>query len=1037
MHRGLGSMVNNFTDQELIESIKIPSYSGLEICYEDIVYSFFRLILNKRGYSFKVKKTGFPEIDSIIPSYASGKKGMGLCDGYIFSNSKYESFFGLVELETTGNIQMGINQIKNYINGFKKHPSSDKILETLKHDNIRLIVYDGQKIFISVVNLKTQKEEILFDCEPVENITDFQEEFLSLFPIKEAIRSEIDEKKIIGTIANIIRGHEVLQKNKAILMTILASIYGVTKKDDLRDALTILERSQVEYEKKLHDTWFEFQKLISDENDKEKLNLLYERTASQLFQLSQNKGMDLYGFIYEELATRENKKEQGEYYTPRHTIRPVLSAIFNNYLNWDKNELKNKIIVDPFCGSGGFLYEYIRLLKQNFNLSEREIDKIAHESIYGFDKNSVLAAYLNLYLIGDGNANIKRVKTSINWRAQFLYKQNPKDKNGLIRNNDDELIEQNLRLAIQDISAFIQVYAKKTDNLEIDSLKPYFNTQNPINQYILANYPREYKNENFLGNVDLLMTNVPYGKVTDATDQIFESGKRLYGSSLEVNALRECVDLLKPAEMKNNHRIREGGIGVIIIPDSILENPTNKPIRDYLIKKCDVLAIISLPLFTFSPYAMEKTYVIVIQKIAPDEFKEGRNCSFETFMYYSLCDGRANSENRYQTNRMQKTIIKTPDNNNRQITEFIHNDFDPCFEPYEYENKIKYLSKLERAWDNQTVHINPEWDQVRVTEVWDKSQWKTFPGKKWGYFKLVYTTRNNKTIIKKGKTIEKIIGKINAFLESLDESDRCEYLIEENFEVLKEKILSECRLSPKEKSIINLIGSIEIDESDENSINLIKYNPTRDIDLNPDSANYLGEKERVINVNEILTDLSKHDHLTEEILIDYFKNRFFSDTITPIKLIDKFDVIQGTQFSKQDAYLYAGSIPVFTAATTGPAYYADPNIEGKVKLTGPALIWSRKGAKAGTIQLFEEKNANGEYGEFYISDVSGAIKPKKLDNACNLLFLKYYIGGQVKRELQSKTGNAQLNKSKLENLELIFPENFNEIGELIKHRLSP
>ncbi|MGZ7257872.1 hypothetical protein ACXWOR_10075, partial [Streptococcus pyogenes] len=88
-------------------------------------------------------------------------------------------------------------------------------------------------------------------------------------------------------------------------------------------------------------------------------------------------------------------------------------------------------------------------------------------------------------------------------------------------------------------------------------------------------------------------------------------------------------------------------------------------------------------------------------------------------------------------------------------------------------------------------------------------------------------------------------------------------------------------------------------------------------------------------------------------------------------------VIQGTQFSKVDAYKNPGNVAVFTAATDGPAYYVNEKIPGKVKVDGPSLIWSRKGAKVGTVQKYEDKDEDGNYLPFFISDVSGTIKPKR------------------------------------------------------------
>ena len=95
-------------------------------------------------------------------------------------------------------------------------------------------------------------------------------------------------------------------------------------------------------------------------------------------------------------------------------------------------------------------------------------------------------------------------------------------------------------------------------------------------------------------------------------------------------------------------------------------------------------------------------------------------------------------------------------------------------------------------------------------------------------------------------------------------------------------------------------------------------------------------------------------------------------------------------------------------------------------LKGKTLIWSRKGAKAGTLQIVD-KNIN-----FYISDVSGTIMPKDKSANYDLTFLKYYIEGQLKKERQSVSNNAQLNKSKVENLYIYIPENQKEIGDMIR-----
>lgn len=90
---------------------------------------------------------------------------------------------------------------------------------------------------------------------------------------------------------------------------------------------------------------------------------------------------------------------------------------------------------------------------------------------------------------------------------------------------------------------------------------------------------------------------------------------------------------------------------------------------------------------------------------------------------------------------------------------------------------------------------------------------------------------------------------------------------------------------------------------------------------------------------------------------------------------------------------------MYPAATDGPAYYVSKNIPGKTMLKGKTLIWSRKGAKAGTIM------------------------PKDPSVPYDLTFLKYYIEGQLKKERQSISNHAQLS---------YLPDNQKEIGDIIR-----
>lgn len=1005
-----------------MKTLTIPQYNGYETSNEDIVYSFFRLVLNNKGYSFRVKRTGYTDIDSIIPSAKSGLKGKGSCDAYFFSGERAEDFFGLLELESTGNIDIGIEQIRKYAKGFNSKSLTDgqkNFIKRMHHQTILLLVFDGQLVYFSQYNLETDKEKVIINREPVDDNSHCNSALiLDYFPEKVAISREQDEKKLIADIVRITRGSEKIKKNEAFIMTILSSIYGQTKDIELKYALKKLKNSQVLYELMLYNMWEKLNDLVEED---EKIEKLYTECASELYELSQERGMDLYGFIYEELATKETKKEQGEYYTPRHTIRPLIAAVYENYLKWDRKKLKTKNVVDIFCGSGGFLYEYVHYIRKKYNLSEEEINEITSQSIYGFDKNGVLAAQLNMYLVGDGKANLFPVNTSINWRKHFLYKQKKDSKYDVTPLNNKIDIQRQISNNIKDINNFFKVYIGREFSIEIDDvIKNYGGEEvcheDIVNEIVCSKIERGISGDE-LGKVDLLLTNVPYGKVTDATEQIISNGKKKYGNSLEANALHECIDLLRPAKLKGVERVEDGGVGIIIVPDSILENPTNKAIRDYMISRCDILAIISLPEFTFSPYAMEKTYAVVIQKLAPQEFNYNRELKNSTFMYYSSCDGRANSKNRYRTNHVASSVVKDIMGNEKKVNEFIHNDFEPCFEPY--DNVLEYYSKLERAWNPQTYLRDPDWDQIRLLETWNGTEWDKKKGKKWGYFRLQRVERRNKKYV----ACKSLNQKIEDYFMALNKDIIEELLLD--MDLLKKNIRDKYNLTATEEKKLCELNVIELED---NEIKLVKYELVKDVDMDIDSERYLGLKREPVKIEDICNVL-KDKKLTSQEMIDLFTGDIVSEKYDKVRIMDNFIVTQGSQFSKEDAYQFPGKIPVYTAATDGPAYFVSENISGKTMLKGKTLIWSRKGAKAGTIQIFDRDDY------FYISDVSGTIMPKD-DTMCDLLFLKYYIEGQLKKERQSISNNAQLNKSKVENLEIYLPDNQKEIGQMILNALN-
>ncbi len=142
--------------------------------------------------------------------------------------------------------------------------------------------------------------------------------------------------------------------------------------------------------------------------------------------------------------------------------------------------------------------------------------------------------------------------------------------------------------------------------------------------------------------------------------------------------------------------LKYGGRFGFVIPDGVLENPKWEDFRTRLLEQVKIESIISVPVYSFAPYCMQKTYLIIgnrrsynqirrltsdpdfeqeafdkvnIKKISLNDIKE------QIWMYILDFDGYANSNKRYPTDL---SIIGDDDK-----IQFLHNDL--------FELKDKYL----------------------------------------------------------------------------------------------------------------------------------------------------------------------------------------------------------------------------------------------------------------------------------------------------------------------------------------------------------
>ena len=165
-------------------------------------------------------------------------------------------------------------------------------------------------------------------------------------------------------------------------------------------------------------------------------------------------GFDLFGAVYEHFASSKEKKEFGEYFTRRH-----YAHIFSKLLLKDEiffNKSRKFTICDPACGTGGFLTESFKVLKNTYEingtLNDEATNFLSEECFYGIDvrEENIARAKLNMFLVGDGHTHINHANTLSDGIKENFYNYiitNPPYGNGTIKAKTSSITTTRLEIA--------------------------------------------------------------------------------------------------------------------------------------------------------------------------------------------------------------------------------------------------------------------------------------------------------------------------------------------------------------------------------------------------------------------------------------------------------------------------------------------------------------------------------------------------------------------------------------------------------------
>ncbi|GAH88908.1 unnamed protein product, partial [marine sediment metagenome] len=129
------------------------------------------------------------------------------------------------------------------------------------------------------------------------------------------------------------------------------------------------------------------------------IEVLYEFSKYNLGKLN----TDVLGTVYEEYVDRIDRKNKGQYYTPREIISFIWDLVGfideNAFFIFENGKRKPKLILDPAVGSAGFLVESARRIQELTHYNNKDIEDLyeifhaLYDGLFGCDI-SLFAYYI-------------------------------------------------------------------------------------------------------------------------------------------------------------------------------------------------------------------------------------------------------------------------------------------------------------------------------------------------------------------------------------------------------------------------------------------------------------------------------------------------------------------------------------------------------------------------------------------------------------------------------------------------------------------
>jgi type I restriction enzyme M protein len=543
-----------------LETTLIDFISGIEIkaTHEEIeaVQVFAKQLVEDYGYPKEHIQTHPQHRVKIRPSDTKKEYPVDIA---VFKNDKKDEneLYIVVECKKK-NRKDGRTQLENYL--------------TLSNAYLGVWFNGDERIFIR--KFIKENGEVIF--EEIPNIPKYQQR---VEDIGKFTRQDLKPTHNLKAIFKSIRNHlaantigatrdEVLAQQ--LINLIFCKLYDekYTAPDQIVKFRAGIDEKPAAVEKRILDLFKEVKTNLPEVIDTEDRisldtnSIVYVVGELQNYSLM-NSERDVVADAFETFIGHALKGGQGQFFTPRNVVKMIVDIL---------QPTETDKIIDPACGSGGFLIETLKFVWEKLDekgkkmgwsskVLETEQMKTATNNFRGIDKDYFLSkvakAYMNL--VGDGTTGIfceDSLENPENWRTEAQLK---------------------VQLGSFDILLTNPPFGSKIP----------VSGERKLKQYDLAYQWKKSKTQNSFAKHNI--------KDKEAPQILF---------------IERCLQLLK-----------EGGKMALVLPDSIFGNETEGYVRNWILNNAKIIAIIDIPLETFLPHTGTKTSVLVLQKVAKSQLQ--------------------------------------------------------------------------------------------------------------------------------------------------------------------------------------------------------------------------------------------------------------------------------------------------------------------------------------------------------------------------------------------------------------------------------